>query len=233
MNPTPIAREVWAVEDALRLPGGVVFPLRCTIVRLPDGGLWLHSPVAFDDTTAAAVEALGPVAHLVAPSAMHHLHLGDAQARWPDATTWAPEALRAKRPDLALPHTLDEAAPWDDVVQRIALDGAPRIAETLFLHRPTGTLLCTDLVFHVTRPATLASRLMYWLVGTSRGPRMSRSWHLLADDLGAMGTSLAPLLDGRVERLVPCHGDVVDPAPPEVLRRAWSRALTRARALTG
>ena len=43
------------------------------VVRLPDGRLFLHSPIAPSDDLAREVEALGPVAYLVAPNKFHHL----------------------------------------------------------------------------------------------------------------------------------------------------------------
>ena len=42
------------------------FTTRMTVIRLPDGGLWLHSPTPLDDGLRAAIDALGPVAHIVA-----------------------------------------------------------------------------------------------------------------------------------------------------------------------
>jgi hypothetical protein len=38
-----------------------------TVVRLADGGLFIHSPVSLDGALRAAVDALGPVTAIVAP----------------------------------------------------------------------------------------------------------------------------------------------------------------------
>ena len=48
----PVAENIWIVDGPeirfryalLRIP----FPTRMTVVRLPDGGLWLHSPTPAD-----------------------------------------------------------------------------------------------------------------------------------------------------------------------------------------
>ena len=55
--------------------GGLELGGRMTVIRLPDGGLWIHSPVRFEPAHRAAVDALGPVRFLVAPNLMHHLHI--------------------------------------------------------------------------------------------------------------------------------------------------------------
>ncbi|MCA9697239.1 MAG: DUF4336 domain-containing protein, partial [Myxococcales bacterium] len=47
---------------------GIPFATRMTVVRLRDGGLWLHSPVAARDELVAAVEANGvPVTYVLFP----------------------------------------------------------------------------------------------------------------------------------------------------------------------
>lgn len=44
---------MWGVPGRAVMPGGVTFPLRMTVVQLPGGGLWLHSPeVAFFEPTS-------------------------------------------------------------------------------------------------------------------------------------------------------------------------------------
>src|SRR5262245_60446290 len=73
-----------------------------TVVRLGDGSLLLHSPIAMTPERRAAVEALGSVAHLYAPNLFHHLHIGDWAAAFPGARLHAPGNLGKKRPDLRI-----------------------------------------------------------------------------------------------------------------------------------
>ncbi|MEJ2458635.1 MAG: DUF4336 domain-containing protein [Novosphingobium sp.] len=58
-------------------PFKVPFPTRMTVVRLSDGALWVHSPIAPDEDLFAAVDALGPVRHLVAPNSIHYWYMTD------------------------------------------------------------------------------------------------------------------------------------------------------------
>jgi type IV secretory pathway TrbD component len=173
----PIADGLWGAEHDLFLPGGVCFRGRMTVVRLDDGGLLLHSPVPVDDALAAEIDALGTVAHLVGPNLFHHLHLRGAAARWPDARLWGAPGLPEKRGNLRFSGTVDAPdLPWRAALRPTVLQGCPRLNETVFLHAASGTLLCTDLVFHIQRWPNFATSLVLWMTGTRGRLAMSRSW---------------------------------------------------------
>ena len=54
---------------------GMNMGCRMTVARLPDGTLWVHSPLAPTPALQAHLRSLGIVAFVVAPNRMHHLHL--------------------------------------------------------------------------------------------------------------------------------------------------------------
>ena len=64
----PIATGVWIVDGGWTRFYGIPFPTRMTVIRLGDGGLWVHSPVGDENGLFDAVAALGAVRHLVAPN---------------------------------------------------------------------------------------------------------------------------------------------------------------------
>jgi hypothetical protein len=209
----PIATDVWQLERGeVRMPAGVRMPLSSTLIRLPDRSLLLYSPATFDDAAAAEIDAAGEVAHLVAPSLLHHLHAGTAAARWPRALLHGAPGLAAKRPDLVIHRELGgEIDPaWRDVLDVEVIRGAPKLNETVLFHRPTGTLLCADLVFNVTRPANLVTRLVLAIVGAG-GRRLgqSREWLRLARDRVAIRASIDRILSWPITHVVPAHGDPV------------------------
>src|SRR5262245_25564318 len=107
-------RDLWCLDQDLRMSAGMHMPVRMTVVRT-EQGLWLHSPVAIDDATAKAIDSLGPVRDIVAPSLLHHLYARAACERWPSATLHGPASLAHKRPDLALGRTLAEDARWPEL----------------------------------------------------------------------------------------------------------------------
>ena len=60
-----------------------------TVVRLANGTVWVHSPVALTERLADEIDAVGPVAHLIAPNWIHYAHVHSWQMRYPAAVTWA------------------------------------------------------------------------------------------------------------------------------------------------
>ena len=113
--PKPVAPELWVVDaEPMRIMGAAV-PVRMTVARLGDGGLWLHSPTRFSPALLAAVEALGPLRHLVAPNVAHWTYLKDWQRARPGATTWAAPNLRrrlqVRRSSVRLDHDLGDEPP--------------------------------------------------------------------------------------------------------------------------
>lgn len=127
----------------------VPFTTRATVVRLPDGRLWIHSPVALDETLAQALEQIGPVAHLVAPNTLHWTWVGAWKARWPQARVHAPsQLLQNERFDATCVDDVLGASPpaaWQGVFEQVVVPGS-LLTEVVFFHRPTCTLVLTDLI---------------------------------------------------------------------------------------
>jgi hypothetical protein len=219
----PLSEGVQVLEVPFRL-GGLELGGRMTVVRLPDGGLWIHSPVRLTAATRAAVDALGPVRFLVAPNVMHHVHLGAWAAAYPEARVVGPAGLRRKRPELRLEVELtDTPEPgYAAVFSQQWMRGMPKLDEFLFLHRPSGTLLVTDLAFHIRESPS-------WLTRTYL--KLSRAYGKLAPtlllkslvkDRAALRASLDTVLGWDFERVVVCHGEVLERGGREALRHGFS-----------
>ncbi|HLT39253.1 MAG TPA: DUF4336 domain-containing protein [Enhygromyxa sp.] len=217
---------LWCSDSSVRLPGGVHMPARMTVVRLDDG-LWLHSPLPFDDATTNAVRELGEVAHIVAPNCFHHLHVAAAAERFPDASIHAPRGLRAKRPDLRIDADLQSGAERWPAMDVIEIDGAPELDEFVFFHRPSGSLIVTDLVFNIHEARGLMLPLVLRMVGAWRRLNQSRIWRRYTKDRSAAAAAVQLVLDHEIRRVIPAHGDVLEaPDTREQLAGAlaWMRA---------
>jgi hypothetical protein len=201
-------RDLWCLDADLRVAAGFHLPIRMTIIRLADGGLWLHSPIAIDDATATAIEQLGPVRHIVAPNLLHHLFAAAAIERWPAATLHAPASLGVKRPDLKSGRPLAEDARWSELAI-VAIAGAPKIDEHVFVHHPSGTLIVTDLLFNVHEVPGLLSALILRMVGAWKRLAQSKIWRSAVKDRAAAGASVRRVLALEFGRLVPAHGVVI------------------------
>jgi hypothetical protein len=222
-----IADKVWGVRSSLKTGLGAVFPLRATVVRLADGGLWIHSPVRFSDAEAAEIDALGPVRHIVAPNAFHHLYAGDAAKRWPQATLSKAPPLVKKRPDLAPANVLGEGAPaWStDEIDLVELAGAPMVREFAFFHRASGALMLTDSAFNITEPATTWSGIWFRMTGAYKVFTQSRIYAMVIKDKAAAAAAGRRVLEWPIRVVVPCHGECVTEDAHAALGRAWAKML--------
>lgn len=231
MPASPLERvtdDVWTAQDTLRFLG-LLLPIRMTVIRLEHGGLWLHSPLRPTDELVAQVSALGPVQHLVAPNCLHHLFIGEWKSRFPDARMHGAPRLATKRPDLAFDATLGEAAAatpaWGDDIDQLTIEGAPKLSESVFLHRPSRTLLVTDLVFNLTQLQSRMSRFAFSLMRASGRVAQGPEWRLLTRDKQAARQSVERLLAWDFDCLVPAHGEIVPTGALPLLEQAttWMR----------
>ena len=150
LQPAAWADDIWTVdgpEVSYRLWGLTLpCPTRMTIIRLSDGALWVHSPVACTPGLVAAVEAMGPVSAIIAPNLFHYTHLADWARAFPQARIFGLPGLAAKVPGIAF-SALDQppTARWAGSIDShvVALGD---FAEAVFLHRASRTLIVTDLV---------------------------------------------------------------------------------------
>jgi hypothetical protein len=203
--------DLWCANSFQPIPGGVM-PARMFVVRLPDG-LWIHSPIKLDDALAAEIEALGVVRYLVAPNCFHHLHMGPASERWPEAEVHAPPGLRAKRSDLRIDFDLrDGDRPWGDAFEQIEIGGAPALGEFVFLHRASKTLIVCDFVFNIHENPSFMTRLILRMVGVWQRLAQSRIWRHYTKDRKAAARSCARVLELEFTRVLASHGRTAEGA---------------------
>lgn len=224
--------DLWTAEDILRLPGGVRLPLRMTLFRLPKGGLVVHSPLPLKDELLKAVARVDAVEYLIAPSCLHHRFAGQWLHRFAGAKLFGAPGLAAKRTDLRFAGEVGRngadngAVPWAALLDEQLVEGAPKLNEVVFLHRPSGTLLVSDLLFNVTQPANFMTGLVLNLAGTKGRLAMSRAWRRYTKDRPALKASLEKILAWPFTRILPGHGDVFeDPAAAGKARAALAWAL--------
>jgi hypothetical protein len=225
-TPEPLLRQLdedlWTLERPLRV-FGLEIGARMTVIRLANGELFLHSPVDLDAATRAALGDLGPVRHIAAPNKVHHLYFAEVAAAYPEATRYAAPGLPEKRPDLVFHNVLGDEPPaaWSGEIDQLWFRGAPHVEEIVFCHRPSRTLLLTDLAFNVRESRSLWTQL--WLrangVYARFGPsRLIRA--LIRDEKAARGC-LDRILAWDFDRVVVSHGVVLQSRGRRVLRDAY------------
>ncbi|NVB76916.1 MAG: DUF4336 domain-containing protein [Kofleriaceae bacterium] len=209
-----VAPGIWHIPYApVKLFGGVRMPISSTVFRLPDRTLLLYSPGDIDDIQAKELAVLGDVSHIVAPSLLHHLYVGHAAQRWPQAKLHAAPGLAAKRPDIKFHRELgrDPDPAWGDAIDVEVVAGTPSFNEAVLFHRPSGTLSVADFVFNVTKPANFATRFVLAMTGTGgRELRQSRLWRFAVKDRAAARGSIDRILAWPIQHVLPVHGEAID-----------------------
>ena len=215
--------DLWVATRPLPIAVGDV-GARMTVIRTR-GDVLLHSPVTLDAATKQAVDALGVVRWIVAPNKAHHLFVAPWAIAYPNAATCAPPGLAEKRRDLRFAMTLDDGpkpTDWPDELDYLLVGGAPLLNELAFLHRPSRTLVLTDLVFNVRAGESNRARFFHWIVGaTGRfGPhRLIRSSFRKRS---AVGAAIERVLTWDFDRIVMSHGHVLETGGRAALERAFS-----------
>lgn len=232
----PVDRDVWIADGRPVRFYGMPFPTRMTVVRLGGGRLWVHSPVALDDDLARRVAALGPVEHLVAPNWLHYVHLPEWQGAFPDAQSWgAPgvvERAASRGVRLHIDHTLSDTAPpdWAGEIDQKLVRGSPVHKEAVFFHRPSATLILTDLIENFE-----LARLPFWMRPLARlagvaaphgGMPRDMAW-TFRNGRAELREAVEWMLDRHPQRVILAHGRWFRTDGKAALRRALGWALAQ------
>lgn len=228
--PRPLRRladDLWVAERPQAFYGLPV-GTRMTVVRLPDGALLLHSPVALDPGLRGELDALGPVRYVVAPNRVHHLYAGEVATAYPAARLWIGPGLERKRPDLVFEAILGDEAPaaWRGTLEQVFFRGRPYENEVVFFHRPSRTLILCDLAFNFGPGTAWATRLLMRLIRSYGVFGPSKLDPFLIRDRAAARASLERILAWDFDRVIVAHGDVLESGGHARLRKGYAWLLT-------
>jgi hypothetical protein len=208
---TRLAADLWVIARPLPLAVGDI-GTRMTVVRLPDGSLFLHSPVRLDDDTRRTLDEIGTVRYVVAPSKVHHFFVGDYRGAYPQARLFAAPGLAEKRSDLRFDGVLGDEPPpeWLGAIDQHLFRGAPLVNEVVFFHAASRTLMLTDLAFNFTHAPEGRARIFSWLVGATG--RFGPHWMMrtFIRDRVAARESVRRVLAWDFDRVTVTHGVVLE-----------------------
>lgn len=218
---------IWTAAGPQVAVLGFGYPTRMAVIRLKDGDLFIWSPTQLNPELRAAVDALGPVRHLVSPTAMHNLFLAEWQAAYPDARLYAPPGLRQRRPDLAFDADLEDGAmghPWADEIDQVQFAGNKIAVEVVVFHKASRTVLFADLLQQLD-PASLKGwrKLIARLdLMTGPEPQTPRKFRLAFTDRQAARAALARITAWPARRVLMAHAPPVLEDGQAFLTRAFA-----------
>lgn len=207
-----------------RVGGLLEFGRQLVVVRLPDGGLWIHSPIPWTPELRAAVDGIGKVAHVIAPNLHHDECLASFQKEYPAACFHATPGLAATHPQIRFDRVLGEAPDpaWAGTLDQHFIQGMPKLGEFLFLHRASRTLILTDLAFNLGPEGPLPTRILMRLNDAWGKFGPSRYCRSLIADPVALRRSLDHVLAWDFDRILVGHGANIETGGKAALRAAFA-----------
>ncbi len=197
-----------------------------SVVRLSGegGALWVHSPVALDRRLREDLEGLGRVRFVVCPNPGHHMFADGYFATYPDAGFYAAPGLPEKRTDLPFEGVLgDEPEPgWARDLDQVVFRGNRMVREVVFFHQESGTLIVADLLQSGDSGSPPLTRLVKRLMGIYERPGLPLPFRLGFGDKAAARASVERILSWEFDRILLCHGPIVESGGKAIFREAYS-----------
>jgi hypothetical protein len=217
--------DIWIADGASVSVAGFHYPTRMALIRLQDGGLFVWSPIALSDALRNEAEALGAVRFIVAPNSLHHLFVAQWQAAFPGAKTFAASGLAKRRRDLAFDGELGDKpdAGWADDIDQVVVWGNAITIEVAFFHKPSGTVLFTDLLQNLPPGSFKGWRaLVAKLDGmTDTEPRVLQKFRIAFTDRKAARAAIRRILNWPAQKVMMAHGTPVKNDAAGLLGRAF------------
>ena len=215
-----VREDVWTLARPQRF-WGLETGTRMTLVRLSDGGLFVHCPVALDDDLRRAVDALGPVRAVVASSLYHHLYAGAWMEAYPDARVFACPGLEKKRADLRWSGVLGDEAPalWAADLDQVFFS-ARFEKEVVFFHRKSRTMICADALINLSSHPSRVTRAVAFLMA-NRAPGKGWVERFAVRDRARAREEVARILAWDIDAIVLAHGALVEHGGRDVVRDAY------------
>jgi hypothetical protein len=209
MNPLQVlSPSIWNVDHAFRM-AGMDFGTRTTVIRLSNGSLVLHAPGEILPEKAAAIDALGPVAAIIAPNLFHHLFLGAAHQRWPQAKVYAPPGLKEKVPDLHIDQVLQPEGELGPGLHYLLVRGVPKMGEVILHHPGDKALVVGDISFNFVDHPQWWLRTFMTLNGCYGKLGFSRLGRSMVSDQAALRESIETVRRWDWDALSVCHGRTI------------------------
>ncbi|KAI0634788.1 hypothetical protein C8Q77DRAFT_1253637 [Trametes polyzona] len=218
-----VAKDVWTFSCPFSRFG--LFPVggRSTAVKLSNGDVWVLASTPLDEATKVKLGELGPVrfhiAGIIGADAVHHLFLGEYKKQYPDAKVIAVEEAAQKKAKEGL--KCDGAWGADPPGTKYGFEqdysyfSGFKNKDVAFFHPASKSLIEADLLFN------LPAREQYSMTGSSGkfpifgtlNPYMwlhkKFAW-TLGVDKDAMKRDVKTVAGWEFERIIPCHGDVIE-----------------------
>ncbi|TFK28562.1 hypothetical protein FA15DRAFT_753462 [Coprinopsis marcescibilis] len=230
-----VASGVWTFSRPFSRFG--LFPIggRSTAVKLSNGGVWVLASTKLCPETKTTLEKLGPVEYIVGADAVHHLFLREFKEAYPNAKLLAPLEAVQKPSNSGLKFdgvwgqdSPDTTYGFENDIEHCYFSGF-RNRDVAFLHKNSKSLIQADLLMNLPPTEQYSkSKSSPSFFGMKFGPTSwvySRLMHSLSTDNAAMKADATKVLGWDFERIIPCHGDVIETNAKESWKAVYSQFI--------
>jgi len=226
-----LGENIWVHDDVMSLAGKLL-ELRMTIVKLSNGGLWVHSPTALSPELIEEIKTLGSVSFIVGASNGHNIWLREWQDAFPDAALYVSGGI-PKKLKLTNYQVLSEShdSIWAEDLDREFMLGVPLFNESVFFHKSTKSLIVTDLIqnYPDERPPGFPGFVTKYLFepigfkGTCVAPPLKMGF--MIKDKQNFALFIERVLDWDFERIIVTHGDIIETNAKQIFSNLCNRFL--------
>ncbi|TCD67124.1 hypothetical protein EIP91_000464 [Steccherinum ochraceum] len=189
----------------------IPFGGRSTAIKMKSGDVWVLASTPLNDVTKSKLAELGPVKWIIGADAVHYLYLGEFKKEYPDAKVIAVEAAKASMKDGPAFDGAWGADPpetkygFESDVQHCYFSGFKNKD-----YSKTGSSGSIPFLSSFVNPTSWAQKHLSWSLGV---------------DKEAMKRDVKTTMGWDFERIIPCHGDVIEKNAKEAWRSAFQYFL--------
>ncbi|KAA1479350.1 hypothetical protein DENSPDRAFT_886669 [Dentipellis sp. KUC8613] len=226
-----VTKDVWTFSRPFTRLGFLRIGGRSTAIKLKSGDVWVLASTPLDQSTKDTINKLGPVKYIVGADSVHHLYLGEFHREYPQAKLIAVEEAVNKKKGDGLKFAgfwgdknLNPKFGFEDEILSCYFSGFKN-KDVAFCHVASKTLIEADLLFNMPPTEQYAHA---WFSGGLPFMKVTpwSSFHAtmtknLSVDNEAMKRDAKTVAGWDFNRIIPCHGDVIE----EDGNKAWRSAF--------
>ncbi|KAG1859156.1 hypothetical protein C8R48DRAFT_714879 [Suillus tomentosus] len=210
-----VAKDVWIFSRPFARFGVIQMGGRSTAIKLRQGGVWVLASTPLTQETRNKIDELGEVKYIIGANAVHHLFLGEFKRAYPNAKLIGVEDAIKNMSDKDL--QFDGLWGRDLPSRNYGFEDEHcyfsgfRNKDVAFLHMPSKSLIEADLLLNLPANEQYSK--------SSCSPSMNikpDSWihrtiiNSTTVDAKAMRRDATTVANWDFDRIIPCHGDVIE-----------------------
>ncbi|KAF9456598.1 hypothetical protein BDZ94DRAFT_1285673 [Collybia nuda] len=226
-----VVKNVWTFSRPFARFG--IFPVggRSTAIRMKDGGVWILASTPLNDETKSKLEELGPVKYIMGADAVHHLFLSDYKRTYPDAKLIAPKEAVENHENKQL--KFDGVWGTDPAGTKYGFEDEVcsffsgfKNKDVAFFHPESKVMIEADLLFNLppteqySKSGSSGKIPFFSTLSPSSWLHPRFAWNLGVDK-EAMRRDAKTVADWDFEKIIPCHGDVIESDGNKAWREAY------------